>query len=84
MLQDSAKVVSFDSSQRQTTESKNMKIITATSVFNKMGREECLRRISIGTGKWAIFIRPSGQIEALNWRVAEDSTWGQFLAVVVV
>ena len=63
-----------------------MKIITATSVFNKMGREECLSGINIpaGTGKWAIFIRPSGQIEALNWRVAEDATWGQLLAVVEV
>lgn len=61
-----------------------MKIITATSAFNGMGREECLRRISIGTGKWAIFIRPSGRIEALNWRVAEDATWGQLLAVVEV
>jgi len=61
-----------------------MKIITATSAFNGMGREECLRGINIAAGKWAIFIRPSGQIEALNWRVAEDATWGQFLAVVVV
>lgn len=61
-----------------------MKIITATSVFNNMGREECLRDISIAHGKWAVFIRPSGRIEALNWRVAEDATWGQFLAVVVV
>jgi len=61
-----------------------MKIITATGIFNKMGREECLRGISIATGKWAVFIRPSGRIEALNWRVAEDATWGQLLAVVEV
>ena len=61
-----------------------MKIITATSVFNNMGREECLRGINITTGKWAVFIRPSGRIEALNWRVAEDATWGQLLAVVAV
>lgn len=61
-----------------------MKIITATSAFNKMGREDALRGIDITTGKWAIFIRPSGRIEALNWRVAEDATWGQFLAVVAV
>ena len=61
-----------------------MKIITATSVFNKMGREESLRGIDIKPGKWAIFIRPSGRIEALNWRVYNDPTWGQFLAVVAV
>ena len=61
-----------------------MKIITATSAFNGMGREECLRGISIAHGKWAIFIRPSGQIEALNWRVYDDPSWGQFLAVVEV
>ena len=61
-----------------------MKIITATSVFNKMGREECLRGIDIPAGKWAVFIRPSGQIEALNWRVYDDASWGQFLAVVAV
>ena len=61
-----------------------MKIITATSVFNKMGREESLRGINIPAGKWAVFIRPSGRIEALNWRVAEDATWGQLLAVVKV
>jgi len=61
-----------------------MKIITATSAFNGMGREECLRDISIAHGKWAIFIRPSGQIEALNWRVYDDPSWGQFLAVVEV
>ena len=61
-----------------------MKIITATSVFNKMGREESLIGINIPAGKWAVFIRPSGRIEALNWRVAEDATWGQFLAVVAV
>ena len=61
-----------------------MKIITATSAFNKMGREECLIGINIPAGKWAVFIRPSGRIEALNWRVAEDATWGQFLAVVAV
>ena len=61
-----------------------MKVITATSVFNKMGREESLRGIGIQPGKWAIFIRPSGRIEAINWRVAEDATWGQLLAVVEV
>ena len=61
-----------------------MKIITATSAFNKMGREESLRGIDIKPGKWAIFIRPSGRIEALNWRVYDDPTWGQFLAVVAV
>jgi len=61
-----------------------MKIITATSAFNSMGREECLRGIDIQSGKWAVFIRPSGRIEALNWRVYRDPTWGQFLAVVAV
>ena len=61
-----------------------MKIITATNAFNKMGREECLRGINVSSGKWAIFIRPSGAIEALNWRAAEDATWGQLLAVVEV
>ena len=61
-----------------------MKIITATSVFNKMGREGCLSGINIPAGKWAIFIRPSGRIEALNWRVYDDASWGQLLAVVVV
>ena len=61
-----------------------MKIITATSAFNGMGREECLRGIDIPAGKWAVFIRPSGQIEALNWRVYDDASWGQFLAVVKV
>ena len=61
-----------------------MKIITATSAFNKMGREESLRGIDIKPGKWAIFIRPSGEIQALNWRVYDDPTWGQFLAVVAV
>ena len=61
-----------------------MKIITATSAFNKIGREESLRGIGIQPGKWAIFIRPSGRIEAINWRVAEDATWGQLLAVVEV
>ena len=61
-----------------------MNVITATSVFNKMGREESLRGIGIQPGKWAIFIRPSGRIEALNWRVYDDPTWGQFLAVVAV
>ena len=59
-----------------------MKIITATSAFNKMGRD--LRGIDIKPGKWAVFIRPSGRIEAINWRVAEDATWGQLLAVVEV
>lgn len=61
-----------------------MKIITATNAFNKMGREECLRDIDIQPGKWAIFIRPSGRIEALNWRVYDDASWGQLLAVVAV
>ena len=61
-----------------------MKIITATSAFNKMGREESLRGINIAAGKWAIFIRPSGEIQALNWRVYNDATWGQLLAVVAV
>lgn len=61
-----------------------MKIITATSTFNNMGREECLRGIDIQPGKWAIFIRPSGRIEALNWRVYDDATWGKLLAVVEV
>ena len=61
-----------------------MKIITATSAFNGMGREECLRCIDIPAGKWAVFIRPSGAIEALNWRVYDDASWGQFLAVVEV
>ena len=51
-----------------------MKIITATNAFNKMGREECLRGISIAHGEWAIFIRPSGEIQALNWRVYDDPT----------
>jgi hypothetical protein len=68
----------------QTTEGTDMKIITATSAFNSMGREECLRGIDIQSGKWAVFIRPSGRIDALNWRVAEDATWSQLLAVVEV
>ena len=45
-----------------------MKIITATSVFNNMGREDVFD-ISIAHGKWAVFIRPIVG-ELINWRVA--------------
>ena len=62
-----------------------MKIITATAAFNAMGRENCIPAGEIThAGRWAIFIRPSGAIEALSARVAGDSTYGQFLAVVEV
>lgn len=62
-----------------------MKIITATSVFNAMGREDCIPSGEIThAGRWAIFIRPSGAVEALSARVAGDATYGQLLAVVEV
>lgn len=62
-----------------------MKIITATSTFNAMGREACIPAGEIThAGRWAIFIRPSGEVEALNVRVADNPTYGQFLAVVEV
>jgi hypothetical protein len=62
-----------------------MKIITATAAFNAIGREDCIPAGEIThAGRWAIFIRPSGAVEALNVRVASDSTYGQFLAVVEV
>ena len=62
-----------------------MKIITATAAFNAMGREKVIPAGEIThAGRWAIFIRPSGAVEALSARVAGDSTYGQFLAVVEV
>ena len=63
----------------------SIKLLTNTNALRAMGGIEAIPDGIIShSGRWAIVRRPSGSIEALHWRCAFDSSWGETLAVVLV